>query len=151
VANDGVAAEDRGVGVDHHIIAYRGVTLGVGQFLPHAGRPQGDALVELHAIPDHRRFPHHHAGAVIDAEGGADTGARVNVDPRFAVRQFTDEAGHQRHAQLMQRMRNAVRAHGPEAGIREDHLVAAGGGGIALIVRPGVEQQRLMDRPASGP
>ena len=145
VPDDGIAAQDRGVGIDHHVVAHGRVALRVGQFLPHAGRAQRDALVELHAVADDRRLAHHHAGAVVDAEGGADAGARVNVDAGFAVGKFADEPGHQRHTQLVQGVGDAVQGDGAEAGIGEDDLVAAGGGGVALVMRLGVAQQRIVN------
>ena len=50
--DDGVATQDRGVGVDHDIVLDRGVPLLAGQVLPHAQRAEGHALVEPHPRAD---------------------------------------------------------------------------------------------------
>ena len=74
----------------------------------------------------------HDAGAVVDEEARADLGAGVDVDAGAAVRELGDDAREQRHAELVELVREAVVDHGGEAGKREDHLVDAARGGVAL-------------------
>ena len=72
------------------------------------------------------------AGAVIDEEAAADLGAGVNVDAGGRVGQLGDDPRHQRRAQTVQHVRQAMMRDRRDAGIADQHLVDAARRGIAL-------------------
>src|SRR3954451_8605182 len=68
VADHGVTAEDRRVGVDHDIVADRRVALDARHAFLDAEGAERDALVELDARAEHRGLADDDAGAVVDRE-----------------------------------------------------------------------------------
>ena len=145
VADHGVAAEDRRVGVDHDVVADRRVALGARHVLLDAQRAERDALVELDARAEHGGLADDDARAVVDRERRADPRGRMDVDAGVAVRDLGQHARHQRHLAALQLVREPVDGGGEEAGIGEDHLVDGVRGGVAVADRLGVEQQRFAD------
>ena len=78
-------------------------------------RAQGDALIELHVIADHGGLADDGAGRVIEEERPADLGAGMDVGAGLGVGPFGHDPRHHRHAELMERVGDAVDAHGQQA------------------------------------
>ena len=79
---------------------------------------------------------------MVDEKARADGGARVDVDAGGAVRQLGHQPRQQRHAQLVQLVRQPVVDDGVDAGVAQQHLVHAVGRRVALVggQHVGVEQ-----------
>src|SRR5437016_12257970 len=71
-------------------------------------RPQRHRLIKPDATPEPRRLADHDAGAVIDEEALTDLGAGMDVDPGLGMGEFRDNAGHQRRAQQIKPMGDAM-------------------------------------------
>ena len=95
-------------------------------------RTQRDALIDLGVFADIRRFANHHTRAVVDEEIPSQLRARMDVNPRDAVRVFGHDARDQRDAEFVKFVRDPVDHGRIDAGIGGDHLVPAERGGIAL-------------------
>src|SRR5262245_36560691 len=104
----------------------------------YAQSTQRDALVDFYVIADIGGLTDDDPGAVIDEEPRSDARARVNVDPRLAMRVLGDDARDHRHVLLVQNVGDAVRGDGADARVRKDDLLDAGRGGIALVRRQDV-------------
>ena len=93
LSDDGLSAEDGGIGVDGHVVLHVGMAL---VFLDHlaafvlgkTARTKSNAMIQLHIISDHKRFSDHDSGAVIDEEVGADAGSRMGIDSSAGVCPF---------------------------------------------------------------
>ncbi len=135
-----VAAEDRGAGVDDHVVLHVRVALvSLHQHarllvLREGERAERDALVEFHVASDHGGLADHDARAVVNEEMLADRRAGMDVDARLRVGVFAHDARDDRHLQLVELVGEAVhRGDGVEAGIGHHHLHAARRGGITLV------------------
>jgi hypothetical protein len=131
--------------VDDDVVADRRMALGTRHVLLHARRPERDALAELDARAQHGGFADDDARAVIDGERRTDARGRMDVDAGVAVRGLGQHAWHQRHFAALQLVREPVDGGGEASGVGEDHLVDGVRGGIAVVDRLGVDQQRRAD------
>lgn len=79
LADDRLAAEHAGVGVDGDVVLNSGMALHASQTLTTAGgkRAQRDALVQLHMVTDGSGLADDDASAVIDEEVLADMSSRA--------------------------------------------------------------------------
>src|SRR5215470_4308500 len=77
-ADGGVAAEDRGAGIDGHVVLDGRVALAVAAARD-TERAQGYALIDLDVAADHRGLADDHPGAVVDEEALAALRAGVDV------------------------------------------------------------------------
>ena len=107
---------------------------GHGVAVARAERAERHALIELDVVADDRRLADDDAGAVVDEEVFADLGAGVDVDAGRAVGIFAHDARDERHAALIQLVRDAVDEDGIQTGVGEDDLLLAAGGGVAVEV-----------------
>ena len=67
---------------------------------------------------------------MVDKETAPDGGAGMDLDAREEAARLRDEARQQRHAPAIQLVGHAVQQNGMEAGITEQHLHHALGGGV---------------------
>ena len=138
VADDGLAAEDRGIGVDHDLILDRRVSLGVADDLAgliprEAQRAERDTLVELDPVPDPRRLADDDARPMVDEEPAADRCPGVDIDPGLPLGVFRHHPRDQRHAQAVQLVGHPIDGDRGHAGVAEDDLDQALGGGVAVV------------------
>ena len=87
-----------------------------------AGAAERHALVERHVVADRRGLADHDARAVVDEEALADLRGVVDLDPGQRPRGVGDRARQQRHAGLVQRVRDAVREQRLDARPGREHL-----------------------------
>ena len=148
-ADHGVAAQDRGAGVDGHIVLDGGMPPLAPEALaaPGGQSAQGHALVDLDPGADHAGLADDDAGAVVDEEMVADGGAGVDIDARFAVGMLAHDPGEHGHLQQIQLMGQPVDGHGEEARVAEYDLV--GREGRRVTVEEG-GQVRLGHGPDGG-
>ena len=106
---------------------------------------QTDALVQLDAVADDGRLAHHGAGAVIDEEVRADAGARVQVDAGAGVRPLGHDTGNKRNVLPVELVGEALHGNRFDAGIGDNHFVAAERGGVAVERRVGIGAEQLPD------
>ena len=78
---------------------------------------QRDALIELDVVADLRGLADDYAGGVIDEEVPADGRAGVDVHAGDAVGPFGHDARNERHAELVQLVREAIHGHREHAGV----------------------------------
>ncbi len=104
---------------------------GAGRALD-AERAQRDALVDLDRVADRARLADHDARAMIDEEGFADLGARVDVDAGERMRVLRHDARQHRHALCVQLVRDAVGRDRLDRRVAEDDLLDAVRRRIAL-------------------
>ena len=83
---------------------------------------------------------------MVDEEARADLRARVDVDAGRRVGDFIDESRQQRHAQLVQRMREPVMHHRQHAGVAQQDLGDVLRGRIACIGRLDIADEQRADR-----
>ena len=69
---------------------------------------------------------------MVDKKAAADIGARVDVDARLRMGHLGDDARHQRRAQCIQGMRQAVMDDGQDARIAQQHFIDAVRGRVAM-------------------
>jgi hypothetical protein len=100
-----------------------------------AGAAEGHALVDRHVVAHLGRFADHHARAVVDEQPAADLGGRVDLDPGEHLRDVGQHARCERHAGLVEGVRDAVREQRLHAPHREQDLRAADAarGRVALL------------------
>ena len=74
---------------------------------------------------------------MVDEERLADLGRRVDLDPGEDAARVRDRVRHQRHARLVQRVRDAVREQRLHAAVGEQDLEPADAarGGVAVLRR----------------
>ena len=137
VVPDGDVAQDGGAGVDGDVVLKVGMAFGAfddvaALVLGEAEGAEGDALVNLDLVAEHGGLADDHAGAMVDEEAVADGGAGVDVDAGDGVGVLAHDAGDQRHLGLVQQMGQALDGDRLEAGIGDDDLVLAFGGGVAV-------------------
>ena len=138
VAYRGVAAENRGVRVYHHVVLDVGVALQplykrAARILVEREASERDALVETDVASYHRRLADYNAGSVIDEEPLAYRRARVDVDARLGVRKLAHDARDDRDLKLVEDMRQAVDSDRIEPGIRHHDLHSARRRRVAVI------------------
>src|ERR1039458_1754679 len=104
----GLAAEDRGVGIDHYVIADRRVALHVLQALVDTRSAQGHSLIQPDARAKHGGLADHDARTVVDRERRSDPRTGMDVDPGRAARGLPGEARIPRTA-AVKLMRDPVR------------------------------------------
>ena len=105
-------------------------------------RAERHALVEADARAEDCSLADDDAGAVVDEEALADLRARVDVDARARVRELRDDAGEQRDAELIERVREPVVRDRRDARVAEEDFVDASRGGVAVVgcANVGLEQ-----------
>ena len=134
-ADDRLAAEDGRPRVDRDVALDGRMPLGSSQFLDACGglRPEGDAVINLHVIPDAGRLAHDCPGAVVDEKVRADLGPGMEVDAGATVCPFAHDARDQRHAQPVELVRHPLHRDRLDERIRHDDLLVADGGGVAGV------------------
>src|SRR5688572_9800007 len=85
---DGFSSQYRRSRIYHHIVLQGGVAFLYSVILTYTERPEGNTLIDLHVISNHRSFADDHARAMVDAKMIAVSGRRVNVDAGFTVCTF---------------------------------------------------------------
>ena len=98
----------------------------VGWRLPRCepGAAERHALVERHVVADLSRLADHDARPVIDEQRLADPRRRMDLDAGDDLGQVGEEARHERHARLVQRVRDAVRQQRLDAAVGQQDLAA---------------------------
>ena len=136
MVSDGDTSEDRGVGIDRHVILDNRMTRYVQHvavlIIFEALGTKGHTLIECHVVADDTRLTNDHTRAVVDGEILSDGGTRMDVDTSLRVRQLCDDTGDDRYLQLMQFMGDAVVRHRIHHGIAEDHLSVVRGGRVVV-------------------
>ncbi len=145
-----VTTQHGGVGVDHHPVPDGGVALGAARVLGDAQGPQGDPLVELDIVANHRGLPHHDPGPVVDAERSTDRGAGMDIDPGPGVRHLGKQPREHGEALMVKVVSNPVGSHGQESGIGGDDLVETLRGRIPRQDRLRVPGHLLADHRQRG-
>ena len=90
-----------------------------------AGAAERHALVERHVVADLGRLADHDAGAVIDEERVADPRRRVDLDARQDAARVGHRVRHDRHAGLVERVRDPVGEQRLDAAVGEEDLEPA--------------------------
>ena len=145
-ADDGLAAEDGRAGVDRGVVADGGVALaGHGMAVARAERAERHALIELDVVADDRRLADDDAGAVVDEEILADLRTGVDVNAGRAVGVLAHDARDERNLALIELVRHAVDEDRVQAGVGEDDLLLAAGGGVAVEVCGHVFHEHRLD------
>ena len=106
MADDRVAAENRGVGVDDYLILEGRMTFhaanNVAGGVPREGESaKRDALVKLHVGANVAGLADDDAGAVVDEETATDASAGMNINACFRVGPLRHHARDERHAQKL--------------------------------------------------
>ena len=128
---------------DHDVVLDRRVALAARE----AGPAERHALVERHVVADLGGLADHDAGAVVDEERVADPRGRVDLDAGQDAARVGDRVRHDRHAGLVQRVRDAVGEQRLHAAVGEEDLEPADAarGGVALLRRRQVLAQLAGD------
>src|SRR5262245_41596325 len=105
---------------------------GVALLLTPGDTAERDAVVEREVFADLCRLAHDDAHAVVDEEAVADGRARVDLDAGKESAQVGDEAAQEAPLAHPERMRQPVEPDGVQAGVAEEDLGGAAGGGVAL-------------------
>ena len=108
-------------------------------------RAEGYALIEAAPLPDDGGFADDHACPVIDEEFFINGRARMDIDAGGGMGHLGNDARDDRHAEVVQLVRDAVVRHGEQRGVTENGFPGAGRGGIALIGRLGVGREQPAD------
>ena len=113
MADRRVAAEDRRVGVDDHVVLQRRMSLHAandvaGRIAREAQRAERHALVQLHIPADVARLADDDAGAVVDEEPRPDRRPGVDVDARLGVGELRHHPRDERHPEPVQLVGDAV-------------------------------------------
>ncbi|MEY5026869.1 MAG: hypothetical protein RLZZ244_2397 [Verrucomicrobiota bacterium] len=126
-SDDGVAAHDRGSGVQGDVVFDGGVAFFSAEGLsPREGfGDEGDALVEFDVGADGGGFANDDAGAMVDEEVAADAGAGVDVDSGSGVGPLGHHAGEEGDVEVVEEMGHALDGDGFEEGIGDDDFVGA--------------------------
>ena len=93
--------------------------------LPPAPGAEGDAVVEFDVVADVAGFADDDACAVVDAKAFANSGAGIDVDAGFAMRDFGHDAWDKRDVFLVEKMCGAKDGNGLEAWIRKNDFLFA--------------------------
>ena len=150
VADLGTAAEDGGVGVDNAVVADVGVALdaldGVALLVElKALRAEGNALIYLDVVADGGGLADNDTRAVVDKEILADCRACVDIYAGLLVGVLGHNSRQIGDAEAVELVSYAVDRDGDEAGIGEDDLLGTPGGGIALVDRLNVLDEKRLD------
>ena len=113
---------------DHHVAAERGVPLAAVL----AGTAERHALIDGAVIADLRSLADDDGAAVVNEHAFADFRAGVDFNPGQPAGDLTDRTGGKKVFFAMQIMRRAVRQHGVQPGIKQQHLRVAARGGVAV-------------------
>ena len=142
---DGVAAHDRGAGVDRHAVFDGRMAFLSAQCLPRGQRlrHQTDALIHLHVVADDGGLAHDRAGAVIHEEVRADLRARMQVHAGAGVRPLGHDARNERDVVEIEFVRQPLHGDGFDERIRDDDFLLARRGGVAVEGRLGVGLQQF--------
>ena len=144
--SDNDAAENGRARVDDDIVFDDRMTGGslddipvvIGREMPRSKR---DGLIDPHPFANNRGFANYDPRSVIDEKTRTDAGARMNVDARFGVGDLGDQPRHQFRVQKLQYMCDPVMNDGGHAGITDQDLRKAGGGGISEECRTKVADE----------
>ena len=144
-----VAAQDRRIGIDRHIVFNGGMPLLPPETLPAPGRKaaQRHALIDFHTLTDHSGLTNDDARAMVNKEVVSDHRARVNIDTGNTVGMLRHDSGNHRNTQHMKLMGQPIHRNGKQARIGENDLLAAGGSRVTLV---SCLQVCLDHRPDSG-
>jgi len=148
--DDGVAAEDGCIRVDHDAFFDRGMPfLGADQIavfvLGKTECSQGDTLIDLDVGGDVGGFTDDDTGAVIDEEGVADPSTGVNIDPGSGVGPFGEHSGDVRDFEQIKLVGDTMGGDRFEPGVAEDDFIKVVRGGVAIVGGLNVERQELPD------
>ena len=145
-ADAGLAAEHSGVRVNDDVIFDRRVALLVRELLFDAERPQGYALIDLHAIADPRGLADDDARRVVDEKRTAEVSTRMDIASRPLVRVLGDQPGHDRYPMSVQLIRDSVRGDRKEARVGQNHLVGGFGRRVTIRDELGILGEAFADR-----
>src|SRR3974390_1815938 len=135
-------AENLGASADHHAVADLRVTV----LVLLAGAAERHTMQDRHIILDHRGLAHHQAGGMVEEDGTADRGSRIDValeDRRGAALQIKREV---LTAFAEQPMRQPVGLNRVEAFVVENRLDVAAGFRIAVAGSDDVSTEDLAER-----
>jgi hypothetical protein len=85
MTDDGFASQNRGTGIDNHMVFDGGMAFGVGFVFTHRERAECYALVNFNVVANDGGFTDDHSGAVVNKKGLANRGSRVNVYACFPM------------------------------------------------------------------
>lgn len=123
--DDDVVAENRMPG-----IVLDGISAGIER---KTFGSQCDTLVKFHVVSDDTCRAYHNAGAVVDGEVTAYLCGRMDVDARFAVGHFRDDARNERYAENVEFMGDSMAGEGFDDRVATDDFSVALCGRIAQI------------------
>src|SRR4030095_9873483 len=127
--NHGFATQNRGSGVNRHVILDRWVAFSpffdfaVLVFLK-AARAERNRVVKLNTRADLRRLADHYASAMIDEKIFADLRAWMNIDAGSAVRPLRHDSWNQWHL-IVKHVGQSINRNGFQSRIRENDLLVA--------------------------
>ena len=102
-------AEQLRARADHHLVADGRVALAAGE----ARAAQRHALVHRHVVAHLGGLADHDSRAVVDEQAAPDVGGRVDLHPGHHLHHVGEHARRQRHAGLVQGVRDPVRQAAP--------------------------------------
>lgn len=139
VVTDRYAPQDRGVGVDPHIILDYWMTRNIDRITkliePKALGTQRHTLIDNHIFANDRRLANHHACTVVDSEVTCNGRSRVNINSTLRVSNLSYHSRNNRHPQLMQTMSYTMVRNSHHRWITQHNLGIRRSGRIGLIYR----------------
>ena len=150
MADHRLAAQDRRVGVHHHLVLQRRVSLHAADDLAGAVArerqgAQRHTLVELDVLADVARLADHHPRAVVDEEPRTDPRPRMDVDARLRVGVLGHHPRDVRDPEGQELVGDPVDGDRLQARVAEDDLVVAPGGRVATVGGVDVPVEHVAD------
>ena len=102
-------------------------------------------LIDLNTFTDHRSLADNDTGTVVDKEICADSGTGVDIDAGDAVGILCHHTGNHGHIQHIQFMGKTVDRNGKQAGVRENDLIIACCGRVAVVGRLQIRLHQTAD------
>src|SRR5690606_32637248 len=145
---NGDAAQNGGSGIDDHIVLDDGMS-GVSfqqdsMFIRRESfRAQCDGLIDADMFADDSRFSNHHACSVVDEKTALNLCAGVDVDPCQGVGNLGDQAGDEECSTCEEFVCQPEVHDRCDAGVADQNLVHAAGGGVSLVSSKDITFQKL--------
>ena len=121
IVSDADVSQNFGSGADHDIVSDRRMAFAVLL----AGSSQRRAMVHRAVVADDRRFPDHHAHAVVDEESFPDIGGGMNFDAVDHAHEIHDALSKQLQFYFIEKMGDAVPENRLHSGIEQNDLQIA--------------------------